>query len=210
MESELFTIFNENYEKLGTATREEVHKKGYWHETFHCWFIKRENDEVKILFQLRSERKKESPNLYDITAAGHLLASETIEDGVREIEEEIGISLALENLHHLGMFKYRVVKDVYIDNEFAHVFLYETNYKMEDFKLQEEEVAGLIEVDFGNMRKLFMGESNEIEVNGFKNTMNGIVEIHEHVTKNSFVPHETSYYHFILTSIQDYLQKSSV
>ena len=208
MDTELFNIFNENYEKLGTATREEVHKKGYWHETFHCWFMKREQNEVKILFQLRSETKKESPNLYDITAAGHLLASETIEDGVREIEEEIGVSLSLDNLQSIGTYKYRVVQGDYIDKEFAHIFLYETNYKMEDFQLQEEEVAGLIEVNFESLRKLFMGESNEIEVKGFKNTINGKVDIQQQVTKDSFVPHEISYYKFILTSIQDYLTKN--
>ncbi len=203
----MFTIFNENYEKLGTASRKEVHKRGHWHETFHCWFIKKDQNGIKILFQLRSERKKESPNLFDITAAGHLLASETVEDGVREIEEEIGVSLSLEKLIPMGMFTYRVVKDDYIDNEFAHVFLYDSNYHMEDFTLQEEEVAGMIEVDFDSLYKLYHGQSTQIEVKGFKTIKNGRVPIHQQVTKSSFVPHETAYYHFVLKSIKDYLIK---
>ncbi|MDX8343655.1 hypothetical protein [Rossellomorea sp. YZS02] len=60
MESERLAILNENGERLGVARRSEVHKKGYWHETFHCWLAY--YDVIKldsfIYFQLRSREKR--------------------------------------------------------------------------------------------------------------------------------------------------------
>lgn len=93
MESERIRVFDADRNPIGIASREEVHRIGYWHEVFHCWIISDEAGVSYIYLQLRSEKKKDYPGLFDITAAGHLLANETIRDGVREIKEEIGISL---------------------------------------------------------------------------------------------------------------------
>ncbi|CAM5275178.1 NUDIX hydrolase OS=Lysinibacillus sphaericus OX=1421 GN=LS41612_02185 PE=4 SV=1 [Lysinibacillus sphaericus] len=45
-----------------------------------------------IYFQIRSGQKKDYPGLLDITAAGHLLAVETVEAGIREVKEELGVN----------------------------------------------------------------------------------------------------------------------
>ncbi|CAM5275137.1 Isopentenyl-diphosphate Delta-isomerase OS=Lysinibacillus sphaericus OX=1421 GN=idi PE=4 SV=1 [Lysinibacillus sphaericus] len=39
MEQEIVKVFNEQHEQIGMATLAEVHEKGLWHETFHCWFV---------------------------------------------------------------------------------------------------------------------------------------------------------------------------
>ncbi|MFD2387839.1 NUDIX hydrolase [Enterococcus rivorum] len=57
-EKEMITIFNSEYELIGTASREEAHKKGLWHETFHCWMYDINDDEVFLYFQQRSAKKK--------------------------------------------------------------------------------------------------------------------------------------------------------
>jgi isopentenyldiphosphate isomerase len=105
MESELIKRFDEHGNQAGVATREEIHKMGYWHETFHCWFIGREEGIDYIYFQIRSGTKKDYSNLLDITAAGHLLAHETIYDGIREVKEEIGIDVSFNELVPLGVIK---------------------------------------------------------------------------------------------------------
>jgi isopentenyldiphosphate isomerase len=80
MNEEKLSIFDEDYNRLGERTREEVHANGYWHETFHCWLAHYDEDseEDYIYFQLRSDRKKDYPGLLDITAAGHILSHELI------------------------------------------------------------------------------------------------------------------------------------
>lgn len=90
MELELLKIFGDDRNQIGVASRKDVHRLGYWHEAFHCWFVSNEKGIDYIYLQLRSNSKKDYPNLLDITAAGHLLANETVRDGVREIKEEIG------------------------------------------------------------------------------------------------------------------------
>jgi isopentenyldiphosphate isomerase len=127
MENELFNIFDDNKMPIGVATRSEVHKIGYWHETFHCWFIYKEAGQDYIYLQIRSDTKKDYPSLFDITAAGHILAHETIEDGVREVQEEIGINVSINDLISLGVINYCVIRKELIDKELAHVYLFESN-----------------------------------------------------------------------------------
>ena len=78
--SELLKVFDECYKRVGIEQRELIHAKGYWHEVFHCWIIEKVDSEWHIYLQLRSKHKKDYPNQFDITAAGHLLATETVED----------------------------------------------------------------------------------------------------------------------------------
>ncbi|MBM7632435.1 NUDIX hydrolase [Geomicrobium sediminis] len=100
---EYLDVFDKNYKHIGVEERTKVHQKGLWHHTFHCWLIKKEHDETYVLFQKRSNTKEDYPDLFDISAAGHLEAGETPNDGVREVEEELGLSFAIEELDFLGV-----------------------------------------------------------------------------------------------------------
>jgi isopentenyldiphosphate isomerase len=62
MKTEKLNIVDEQYHLIGSATREEVHQKGHWHETFHCWIISKEDGKDFILFQLRSNQKRDFPS----------------------------------------------------------------------------------------------------------------------------------------------------
>lgn len=143
--SEQLKIFDENQNEIGVASRTDVHKKGYWHETFHCWLVETINDVDYIYFQMRSGRKKDYPELFDTTAAGHLLADENTADGVREISEELGIDVRFEDLKSLGTIKDRIISENFIDKEMAHVHLYRLK-SGDDFKLQVEEVSGMLKL----------------------------------------------------------------
>lgn len=37
MAEELIDIYDEKMNLLGTATREQAHREGLWHTSFHCW-----------------------------------------------------------------------------------------------------------------------------------------------------------------------------
>lgn len=51
MENEIINIVDQERKPIGVATRKEIHKYGYWHETFHCWFVSVEAETQYILLQ---------------------------------------------------------------------------------------------------------------------------------------------------------------
>lgn len=202
METEQLKIFDDHRKQIGVATREEVHRKGYWHEAFHCWFV---NDD-HIYLQLRSDKKKDYPNLFDITAAGHLLFHETVQDGVREIEEEVGIKVPFNELLPLGVIDYCVTKENLIDKELANVFVYKCNLPHDHFTVQEEEVSGIVTARFHDFSELWFGEKEVIHIKGFKIDSSGNrLIIDEYVGKDRFVPHEIGFYQTVIRKIAEIL-----
>lgn len=206
-EQEKLKIFDDNRNQIGVASRSDVHKHGYWHEAFHCWFISNDQGRNYIFLQLRSKHKKDYPDLLDITSAGHLLANETVKDGVREIKEEIGIDVEFEELVGLGVINYCVVKENFIDNEYANVYLYKSNNTFDDFTLQAEEVSGIVRTEFKDFAKLWFGAKDEIEVSGFYINNDGKkVLIEEKVNRDKFVPHQVSFYKEVIQKIQEHIK----
>lgn len=205
MDSELLTVFNENYEPIGVKTRGDVHKYGYWHEAFHCWFISKINNGVIIYFQLRSEHKKDYPNLLDITAAGHLLSSETVADGVREVKEELGVDVKLDELASLGMMRYVVHNTKIIDKEFAHVYLHDYKNDINRFNVQREEVAGMFYAKFEDFFDLWMGNKKRISIQGFiLDKFDKKIYLNRLVGREHFVPHDETFYVEVVENIKAY------
>lgn len=191
MEDEQLNIFDSKGILTGTASRAEAHKIGLWHETFHCWFIEVEGHKTFIHFQLRSPDKKDFSNMLDITAAGHLTAGENAADGVREIKEELGISLTLNDLIYAGKIADEIIIGDFIDREFCHVFIYKIPPgKKLDYVFQDKEVAGLVKIELSEFEKIWTEEISSLMING------------NPVSKNNFVPHEKSYITSVMNSIK--------
>lgn len=206
MENEMLKVFNADRKQIGVATREEVHRMGHWHEVFHCWFVSREAGVDYLYLQHRCEMKKDYPNLLDITVAGHLLAHETIYDGVREIKEEIGIEVSFDKLVSLGVIEYHVTKENFIDKELANVFLYESTQCFDDFTLQKEEVSGMVKVELDDFEDLWDGTKEEVNIQGFEiNQDDHRMMIDQYVGRDKFVPHDISYYKSIIRLIRENL-----
>ncbi|WHY80066.1 NUDIX domain-containing protein [Neobacillus sp. WH10] len=210
MENEQLKIFDSKRNPIGIATREEVHRTGLWHESFHCWIVSREEEIDYLYLQLRCQLKKDHPNLFDITSAGHLLANETAEDGIREIKEELGIDVAFTELKPLGIINYCVNHENLIDNELAHTFLYIKNLAFDEFTLQKEEVSGIVKVKFTDFTDLWSGNLQEINMKGFEiNNKGEKLVIDRMAGKNQFVPHELSFYKTIIQLIKEKLNECS-
>jgi isopentenyldiphosphate isomerase len=204
MENELLKVFDEQGKWIGTETRSEIHKAGYWHETFHCWLTERIGNVDFLFFQVRSSVKKDYPELLDITAAGHILADESPLDGLREVKEELGIELAMEDLHSLGVIKDSLNSPELIDNELCHVYLYDQHQSFDSYELQIEEVSGIMRVSLTEFENLWFGMVEEIKVEGF--LVSGDQEKIPHsmpVTKQDFVPHEDAYIEGVLKAIKN-------
>lgn len=200
---EQFKVFTKQREYVGIASREEVHKKGYWHETFHFWLLAEIDGEKYLYFQLRSEDKKDFPGLLDITAAGHLLHNENIEDGIREVKEEIGLDIAIEELNYLGVFPYEKVLEGFIDKEHAHVFLLKRMIPFQEFTFQQEEVSGVYLVPLEGFKNLlFKDHLQTVLIEGIVENKEGKMEASKwKVNKTNFVPHNDDFYRDVLNAI---------
>ena len=164
--AEILDIFNEKMEMIGNASRDEVHKEGYWHQTFHCWILTRHDKCDYVLVQKRAADKKTEPNKMDISAAGHLMAGETKADGIREVQEELGISTDYSKMVDLGVrISASGVPGVKCNREFCHVVFLEDNTPLIDHILQESEVSALVEIPVQSGLQLFADEIDTISVN---------------------------------------------
>lgn len=195
MNLENVNIYDGKGNHIGVASREEVHNKGYWHETFHCWFVSRENGRDYIHFQIRCKQKKDYPNLLDISAAGHILSNESVSDGIREIQEELGIKVFFEELIPLGIIKDEIIQENFLDRELGNVFLYISTEELEDkYNFQPEEVSGVIKIEFNSFCDLWSGRSHEIQASGIEINSYGKKEkVNKIIRKNHFLPHEEAY-----------------
>ena len=52
---EYLDYYDEEGNYLGCETREEVHKRGLWHNTVHNWLY---TEDGKVIFQIRKDSKK--------------------------------------------------------------------------------------------------------------------------------------------------------
>lgn len=169
MAKERLDIFDCNYNHLGTEEKDEVHRKGLWHHTFHCWIVRPNG---KVVLQLRSMRKDAYPGKLDISAAGHVSAGETVEEGgKRELKEELGIQISPDKFKYLGYFKQ--VIDInskkivpYLNTEFCHTYLVLDETPLNQYTMQPEEVDAVFEIDIKDGMKLFSDEVEKIKITG--------------------------------------------
>lgn len=203
--AEILKIFDENYNQIGTKFRDEVHKEGYWHEVFHCWVLQKQEEEWHIYFQLRSKNKKDYPSQFDITAAGHLLANESIEDGIRELHEEIGLTVPYHDLISLGVIQYVVDNESIKDYEFANVFIYLLQGTIDDFQLQTEELDGIFYGKLADFTELAKGLRDRIQITGYQLDSNKKQYINKHITLTDMAALPRQYLHSFLAELENKL-----
>ena len=72
--------------------REIIHQEGLLHRTAHVWLLRKENNQIEILLQKRSDAKDSFPGCYDISSAGHIPAGDGyFKSAKRELKEELGV-----------------------------------------------------------------------------------------------------------------------
>ncbi|WP_338044303.1 NUDIX hydrolase [Paenibacillus aceti] len=165
-----------------------------------------EGEKRYLYFQIRSASKKDYPNLLDITAAGHILAHETISEGIREVKEELGLDIPFEQFISLGIIDYSVKQNDFIDNELAHAFIYLCNSSFDQFEVQSEEVSGIVRAEFDLFCDLWSGRREDVKIEGFEIIGGKREHINKTVVKNAFVQHSEAYYSQILSSIREKLE----
>ena len=83
-----------------TTTEKEAHKKGLWHKTADVFIL---NSKGELLIQKRSSHMDSHPDMFHLSAGGHLVSGEASTVGVlRELHEELGLSAKPEELIFVG------------------------------------------------------------------------------------------------------------
>lgn len=162
---EMIDIYDDNLQLIGSVDREKAHIDGSWHKTFHCWFIN-EKEPVAVLFQYRSPNKKTHPDKLDVSAAGHLMSGESIEDGIREVEEELGVKVNYRDTKDFGYRLSTSCRKGLVNREIQLIHMLKINIELCNFRPQKDEVSGLFWIPITDGIKLFNNDLQSIIVNG--------------------------------------------
>ncbi len=143
---ELLDVLDENGNITGKQEDKDIiHETGIKHREV-CCIIEHEKEENMI--QKRAATKKQAPNKWGMTA-GHVDAGETYEEAmVREIEEELGITVAMEDLKLLGIFKEWYESEKTTNNNFIKYYYYKTNKTIQDYTICLEELSEVKYISF--------------------------------------------------------------
>ncbi|MFG1779957.1 NUDIX domain-containing protein [Micromonospora sp. NPDC049048] len=197
MGSEQIDIYNANLEPLGSMERIQAHRQGEWHRTFHCWIVSNEDDGA-LLLQKRADTMRNFPGLLDVSAAGHLEAGEPIMAGLREVAEELGLTVEPENLHHLGeRVEVADQSNGQRNREYQSVFLYRCDRDLADYRPAVDEVAALVWLPVTAGMDLFTEKTDHLVLHGHTFERSGGARWEEFslpVTRDSFLPRIQRYY----------------
>lgn len=129
--SEIWDLLDEEGNKIGKQiVRGEEMPKGFYHLAADIWMV---NDNKQILIQKRSSQKKKSPNVWAMTGGSSLAGETSLETIEREVKEEIGISLNMDNLILGTKIKTGTV--------FLDTYFIKQDVDLNDIVMQEEEVS---------------------------------------------------------------------
>jgi len=192
----MIDIYDANLRPLGRMERRAAHLAGHWHKAFHCWIVNGQGV-GSLLFQHRSPSVPNFADLLDISAAGHLQAGETLAQGIREVGEELGIPVSMDEMHPLG-YRVEVVDDALgqRNREYQMVYLHRRDLPLSTYRPRVEEVTGLVWLELPAGLALFSGEREEVTVSGIEWDPAGGEwrEVTRHVRRADFVPRIPNYY----------------
>ncbi len=140
--NEKFDVLNERGEYTNEVElRDECHKKGLWHRAVAVFVI---NSKQQVLLQKRSAKKKMWPNMWDLTAGGHVPSGELgFQSALRETEEEIGLKLDKKDITFIGSSISENIKGDIIDRHFNEYYVINKDLDEKKLKLQEDEVSDI-------------------------------------------------------------------
>ncbi len=158
---EYFDVLNEKGNYTGEVeTRDNCHKEGLWHKAVVVFII---NSKNQVLLQRRSKNKKLWPNMWDVTAGGHVLAGEFgFQAIIRECEEELGIKLDKKEITFIGLSTSSKIKGDIVNNHFNEYYVVNKDIDETKLKLQEEEVSEVKWMDKDEIIKRIKNNYNEI------------------------------------------------
>ena len=141
--------------------RRDVHRDGDWHRAVHVWIAGvGEDGKPFLLFQRRGPKKDTWPNRLDATVGGHYRAGEQLRDTLREVDEELGVSLPLDRLRRLGTRVAVNEREIGVrDRELQDVFLLLDDRPLSAYRPNAAELASLVRFPLSALLAYFGGEA---------------------------------------------------
>lgn len=146
---EYFDIYSENGFPTGERVERSVaHEKGILHAAVHIYIYRIKNGKYEILLQKRADNKDSFPSCWDTSCAGHVSSGDTFEEtALKELREELGISVDFSSLSHafdqkvekINIFHARTFKD----REYNKVYLLYYDVPETALTFQREEISAL-------------------------------------------------------------------
>ncbi len=144
---ELVEVLTEDGNLIGERiNKTSAHKNGICHGISAVALI---DNNGRLLIQKRAVTKKDEPNKWDLSGAGHIDVDETPEEAaVREIHEELGINVEENELKLIDTYlnKVKLNEEIYI-NHFTYLFLVQKNISANDIVMQKSEVSATMFVN---------------------------------------------------------------
>lgn len=156
--------------------RETAHREGIRHRTAHVWIMRKKKNsdfheeeisgaerkicaKYEILLQKRSLDKDSYPGCLDISSAGHIPAGdEVVDSAIREMKEELGITILPKQLHFCGKRKFSF-QDIFhgspfFDRQVSSVYIVWMDIEKDAMNLQKEEIEDVVWMDFNECIKM--------------------------------------------------------
>ena len=110
-------------------------------------FVFRVNEQglIEVLWQRRSDKVSRHPGMWDISAGGHINLGESLVEGaVRELREEIGAIVDVQDLRFVTMRPFN-------KNRFAWIYAVDFTGRTEDFSFSDDEVSEVKWIPYDEM-----------------------------------------------------------
>ncbi len=142
---EIWNLLDENGDKIGkTMCKGEPVPKGLYHLGVDVWIV---NSENKILIQKRSPHKRNSPNVWAMTGGSNIKGETTLQTIEREVLEELGIQLKVQDLQLMKTYK---TGEVWLEEYFV-----KQEVELQDIVMQEAEVCDVKWASFDEIEEIF-------------------------------------------------------
>ena len=169
--TEILAVFDDAGQRLGTKSREAVHRDHDWHWLAFVWSAWVAADgRAQLLLQQRGRPDDPFYGNVDCPAAGHVSADEShLEGALREFDEEVGIQLAPHELHYLYRAPLQNPGGV-CRRAIQHFYLCHRPLGLDQVRCSDE-ATGFIQVDLADFTALVQGQKKLVEgVGSFADT----------------------------------------
>lgn len=184
MQDEIIDLVDTTNKVIGKVGKKESHKLAKWHRTVS--FILVDSKQKLIYFQDKAKPSElSSEDFFVKLNGGHLLSGETPEQGLRELEEELGIKTNPENVIPIGVNQTAVdFSEDYKIREFVYYFIVDIEDVLSKVKFQDGEVSSVIYFDPEQALKLVLGGTKEITGNVFNGETESPIALKSTAFKN--------------------------